>query len=137
MAAQKGRSILIKISDGVSPGTFTTVAGIRSKTITVNNESVDITTADEAPWRELMADVGARSISLSGAGVFQDDADINAIEYLALNGGIQEFQIIFVNSDMYQGNFQITSFEYGGEHVAEQTFSISLESASIINFSRA
>jgi len=137
MAAQKGRDILLKISDGVSPATFTTIAGLRSKTLTINNESVDITTADEAPWRQLLEDTGLRSVSLSGAGVFQDDAAINLIEDLSLSGGIEEFLIVFGNGDQMQGNFQITSFEYGGEHTAEQTYSVSLESAAIITMSRA
>lgn len=137
MAATKGRNVLIKISDGTSPATFTTIAGLRSKTITINNESVDITTADEAPWRELLGDTGLRSVSLSGSGVFQDDAAINSIEDLALDGTIQEFQIVFENGDFFQGNFQVTSFEYGAEHTAEQTVSMSLESASIITMSRA
>ncbi len=136
MAALKGRNILLKISDGVSPGTFTNVAGLRSKTLTVNNETVDITTSDEAPWRELLGNTGIRSLSFSGSGVFEDDAAINSIEELALNGNLQEFQLVFENNDMYQGNFQVVSFEYAGEHGSEQTFSISLESASIINFSR-
>jgi len=137
MAAQKGRDILLQISDGVSPATFTTVAGLRSKTLTINNESVDITTADEAPWRQLLGDTGMRSVSISGAGVFQDDATINLIEDLSLNGNLEEFLVIFGNSDQMQGVFQVTSFEYGGEHTAEQTYSISLESASIVTMSRA
>ena len=137
MAAQKGRNILIQISDGVSPATFTTIAGIRSKTITINNESVDITTSDEAPWRILLGDTGMRSVSLSGAGVFQDDATINLIEDLAFNGTLEEFLIIFENNDQIQGIFQITSFEYGGEHVGEQTYSISFESGGICTMSRA
>ena len=137
MAAQKGRDILLQISDGVSPATFTTVAGLRSKTLTINNESVDITTADEAPWRQLLGDTGMRSVSISGAGVFQDDATINLIEDLSLNGNLEEFLVIFGNSDQMQGVFQVNSFEYGGEHTAEQTYSISLESASIVTMSRA
>lgn len=137
MAAQKGRSILLKISDGVSPDTFTTIGGLRSKSITVNNESVDITTADEAPWRQLLADTGLRSISVSGSGVFEDGAAANDVEDLAFNGNLQDFQIVFGNGDYMQGQFQVTAFEYGGEHVGEQTYSITLESAAQILFFRA
>lgn len=137
MAAQKGRSILIKVSDGTSPATFTTIAGIRSKTMTINNETVDITSGDEAPWRQLLGDTGMRSVSMSGSGVFQDDAAVNVIEDLAFNGAIQEFQMVFGNGDIIQGTFAVASFEYGGEHTAEQTFSASFESASICTMSRA
>lgn len=137
MAAQKGRSILLKIGNGTSPATFTSIAGLRSKTITINNETVDITTSDEAPWRQLLGDTGIRSASISGSGVFEDDAAINSVEDLAFNGNIEEFQVVFGNGDLLQGEFQITSFEYGGEHGAEQTYSISLESAGICTMSRA
>lgn len=137
MAASKGRNILLKISGGVSPDTFTSIAGLRSKTITINNETVDITTSDEAPWRQLLGDTGMRSVSISGSGVFDDDAAINDVEELAFNGNLQDFQVVFENGDIFQGSFQVTSFEYGGEHTAEQTFSISLESASNIALMRA
>jgi TP901-1 family phage major tail protein len=137
MAAQRGRDILLKISDGASPGTFTSIAGLRSKTMTLNNETVDITTSDDAPWRQLLGDTGLRSVSLSGSGVFEDDAAVNSCEELALNGNLQEFQIVFGNGDLFQGLFQVTSFEYGGEHTAEQTYSISLESGGVVTLNRA
>lgn len=129
MPAFKGRSVLLKISDGTSPGVFSTIGGIRSKTITINNETVDITDSDNAPWRSLLPDAGIRSASISGSGVFKDEAAINSVEDLALSGQVEDFQIIFGNGDILQGLFQVTSFEYGGEHNGEQTYSISLESA--------
>jgi len=137
MSAQKGRSILLKVGDGASPPTFTTIGGVRSRTITLNNETVDITTSDEAPWRQLLADTGLRSCSMSGSGVFKDDAAINTVENAAFNGTIDEYQIVFGNGDIIQGLFQLTSFEYAGEHVGEQTYSISFESADICTLIRA
>jgi TP901-1 family phage major tail protein len=135
--ASKGRLILIQISDGTSPAAFATIGGVRSKTITINNESVDVTTADEAPWRQLLGDTGLRSVSASGSGVFDDGAPINQCEDLAFSGALEEFLLTFENGDQIQGVFQLTSFEYGGEHTAEQTFSISLESGGICTMSRA
>jgi len=42
MAAQKGKDLLLKVdSDGL--GSFTTVAGLRSRTLAFNAETVDIT----------------------------------------------------------------------------------------------
>jgi len=137
MAAQKGRSILLKISDGASPAAFSTIGGVRSRTITLNNETVDITTSDEAPWRQLLADTGLRSVSLSGSGVFKDEAAINSVENAAFNGTIDEYQIVFGNGDIIQGLFALTSFEYAGEHVGEQSYSVSFESADICSLIRA
>lgn len=137
MTAQKGRSILLKIGNGVSPQTFSTLGGIRSRTISINNDSVDITDSDNAPWRQLMSDTGLRSVSLSGSGVFKDEAAINTVENLAFSGLIEEFQVVFGNGDIIQGLFQVTSFEYAGEHTSEQTYSVSMESAGIATLMRA
>jgi TP901-1 family phage major tail protein len=137
MPAARGRNILLKISDGTSPGSFSTVGGMRSKTITINNETVDITTDDDAPWRQLLADSGTRSVSMSGSGVFQDDAAMNAIEDLVFSGQTQEFQMVFENGDIMQGFFQVSSLEHGGEHMAEQTYSMSMESATTVSLIRA
>jgi TP901-1 family phage major tail protein len=52
MAAQKGKDLLVKIADGAG---FTTVAGLRSRRIAFNAETVDITHAESADrWRELL-----------------------------------------------------------------------------------
>lgn len=138
MAAHKGRDVLLKISDGTSPGTFTTVGGIRSRTVTINNEVVDITTSDEAPWRTLLADAGLRSVNISGSGVYVDDAAIQSVEDLAFNGNLQEFQILFADTnDILQGVFAVSSFERGAEHVDAGSFSITLESAAAVTLIRA
>jgi len=137
MAAQKGRDMLIKVGNGASPATFSTIGGIRSRTITINNDSVDITDSDNAPYRQLLADTGLRSMSISGSGVQKNGANIQTVEALAHSGAIEEFQVVFGNGDIIQGLFQVTSFETSGEHVSEQTMSISLESAGVFTLMRA
>ena len=54
MAGQRGRDVLIKVSDGSIPEAFETLAGIRSTEIEMNAGSVDGTAADSPEgWREL------------------------------------------------------------------------------------
>ena len=43
MAAQKGADLLMKIGDGGSPESFTTIGGMRSTSLSMNDEMVDIT----------------------------------------------------------------------------------------------
>jgi len=133
----KGRDMLLKIADGISPPTFTTVAGLRTNTLSVNNETVDVSTDDDVPWRQLMADTGMRSVSTSAGGVFKDEATINEMENLSITGDSVELQLVFGNGDMIQGVFQLTSFEHGGEHNTEQTYTISIESKDICSLIRA
>ena len=47
MAAQKGKDLLLKV-DSTGTGVFTTVAGMRSRTLSLNSETVDITHAESA-----------------------------------------------------------------------------------------
>ena len=45
MAAQKGKDLLVKIFDGTS---YTTVAGLRTRRLAFNAETVDITNAESS-----------------------------------------------------------------------------------------
>ena len=75
MAAQKGKDILLKIGDGATPEVFTTVAGLRARTISLNAKSVDATDSDSTGrWRELLAGAGVRQASVSGSGILRDAA---------------------------------------------------------------
>ncbi len=133
MAAQKGSAMLLKIGDGGSPATFSVVGGMRSNDITFNNEMVDITSADDASkWRQLLADAGIKSASLSGSGVFKDDAQDGTIREVFFAGGIRQWQITIPGFQTLEGNFQITSLQYQAEHNGEVTYSITLESAGEI-----
>jgi TP901-1 family phage major tail protein len=70
MSAQKGKDLLVKIADGAG---FTTVAGLRSRRIAFNAETVDITNAESADqWRELLDGAGVKRASISGRGLFKD-----------------------------------------------------------------
>ena len=58
MAAQKGKDLLLKL-DHASDGGFVSVAGLRSKQLSFNTQTVDITHADSTDqWRELLAGAG-------------------------------------------------------------------------------
>lgn len=76
--AQQGRAFLLQVGDGDPGGTgelFTTVAGLRSTSLSLNNETVDVTTKDSAPWRELLANAGIRSMQVQGSGVFKPQVE--------------------------------------------------------------
>ncbi len=132
--AQRGRNILLQVDIAT---VFTTVAGIRTRSLSITNDGVDITTSDNAPWKALLADTGARAVALSGSGVFEDnDAATALVEDSAFNGAIISCRLIFESLDTITGNFQIASFEHGGEHLGEQTFSISMVSSGVITLVR-
>ena len=63
MAAQRGKDILLKIEG--EPGVFTTVAGLRARTLSLNARTVDATDGDSAGrWRELLDGAGVKSAAV-------------------------------------------------------------------------
>ena len=62
MGGQRGRDVLLKISDGAVPAAFVTLAGIRAKTIGLSAGAVDGTSAESPEaWRELVAGAGVKN----------------------------------------------------------------------------
>jgi TP901-1 family phage major tail protein len=136
MGAQAGKDLLIRASDGA--GGFVAVAGLRTRQITLNAEAVDVTNADSAGrWRELLAGAGVRRASVSGAGVFRDQASDIRLRQMFFDGLIATFQLVVPAFGTMEGLFQITSLDYRGEHSGEVTFDMSLESAGALTFTAA
>ncbi len=134
MTAQKGKDLLVKLdSDGL--GTFTTVAGLRTRQLAFNARAVDITHAESAGrWRELLAGAGMRSAAISGRGIFKDAASDAALRQIFFDGLIRNWQIVIPDFGTVSGVFQITALEYAGDHDGEVTFDLALESAGELSF---
>jgi len=134
MAAQKGRDLLLKV-DSTGAGVFVTVAGLRNRSLSLNARPVDITNADSVNgWREVLEGAGVKSASLSGTGVFRDEAADETVRGLFFNGTIRNWQLIVPGFGIIQGAFQITALEYAGEYDGEVTYSLALESAGALSF---
>ncbi len=121
--------------DSTGAGVFTTVAGLRSRTLAVNAESVDITHAESAgQWRELLAGAGVKTARLTGAGVFKDAASDATVRDYTFNGTIRSWQVVVPDFGIIEGPFQITSLEFNGRHDGEVAFELALESAGQLSF---
>jgi len=132
MVAQKGKDLLLKIDND---GTFLTVAGLRSKRLAFNAETVDITDAESAGrWRELLGGAGVQRASLTGAGIFKDQASDAMVRSAFFAGTILVWQILIPAFGTVSGPFQVTALEYSGEHNGEIRFELALESAGSLTF---
>ncbi|GBD49640.1 phage major tail protein, TP901-1 family [Methylopila sp. Yamaguchi] len=133
MAIQKGKDLLLKIADGA--GGFTTVAGLRSRSLSFNAEPVDVTHSESAGrWRELLAGAGAKRASVAGAGVFRDDASDALVRGLVFDGAAAVFQIVIPDFGRVEGPFQVTGLDYRGDHAGEVVYDLALESAGALAF---
>ena len=130
MAAQKGSAMLLKIDQS---GTQTTVGGLRSTSITFNDEAVDITNKDSLGMRTLLAGGGRQSVSISGSGVFTDSATEQAVRTAyfgqantsdgsaAQTAAFDSFQVIVPDLGTFTGTFMIATMGYSGEFNGEVT----------------
>lgn len=132
MAAQKGKDLLLKLANGES---YVTVAGLRSKRLAFNSETVDITDADSTGrWRELLGGAGVQRASLSASGIIKDATSDGLIRSRFFGGTISTWQLVIPDFGTVSGPFQITALEYTGNHDGEVAFEIALESAGVISF---
>ena len=134
MAAQKGSALLMKIGNGGSPEAFTTIGGMRSTSLTMNDEMVDVTNKDSSRARTLLAQGGVNSITVSGSGVFTDSASEATLKAKFDVSALTNYQFLVPDFGTFTGNFHLTTLEYGGEYNGEVTYSFTFESSGAITF---
>ena len=133
MSAQKGKDLLVKIDDGA--GGSATVAGLRTRRLAFNAETVDVTHAESANrWRELLDGAGVKRASVTGRGLFKDAATDASMRQTFFDGTILNYQIVIPAFGTVQGPFQLTNLEFAGEHNGEVTYDLALESAGELTF---
>jgi TP901-1 family phage major tail protein len=134
MAVQNGKDLLIKV-DLNNTNTFQTMAGLRASRISLNSETVDVTSLEsQGGWRELLGGAGVKTASVSGSGVFRDSATDERARQIFFDGEVPNFQVIVPSFGVIQGPFQITSIEYSGSYNGEATYDMTLASAGVLTF---
>lgn len=134
MAVQKGKDLLVKL-DATGAGSFTTVAGLRARRLAFNADVVDVTDSESAGrWRELLAGAGVRRASVSGTGIFRDQASDALMREMFFDGQSRTLQVVVPDFGTITGPFQLTGLEYAGDHDGEASFEIALESAGALAF---
>lgn len=137
MTAQRGRDLLIKVGDGGSPESFTSVAGLKATSLAFNAQTVDVTNADSTGmWRELL-EGGIKSASLSGSGVFKDAASDATLRQAFFDGTTMNYQVVVPGFGIVEGPFRITQLQYDGPHDGEVKVSLALASAGALAFTAA
>jgi len=129
MAAQSGAAFLLKISDGAATPTYQTVAGLRTTQMTVSGELVVVTSKNSGGWRDLLSGAGARSVSVSAAGIFLGSAAEIRMRNNALGGAIDDYQLSFEDGARMTGRFLVQKLEYSGDFNGERTYTVQLESS--------
>jgi TP901-1 family phage major tail protein len=128
MSALVGRKVTFTpTSGGVQ------VFGGRSKSITLNNEGIDITSDDDNGFRTfLAADPAERSLDMSVEGILKDSALIA----LAATGGmlIDDYELNIPGIGKFTGSFYFGSIELGAPYNEAVTFSATVQSSGVFDF---
>lgn len=142
MAKQLGRAMVLRYANAGDAATNSPViATVRSKSFTINNTPIDVTTPDAATsggvlWMESMS--GLKSVSISASGLFADAAVETQLAAAALGADpVKGFGILIPDFGTYLGKFRIESYELGGEMEGAVSFSISLTSTGPVTFTVA
>jgi TP901-1 family phage major tail protein len=138
MAKAAGRTLLLKLGDGADPEVFTTVAAMRSNSITINNSLPDATTKGDAGVRQLLPGAGVTSVQITGSGLFDDSANQDTLMDNALARTAANYQIEdTANSVVFEGEFAISDLQVSGDEGDLTQFSITLESTGAVSITNS
>lgn len=132
MIYQKGSDLLLKV-DTTGGNNWVTVAALRAKDITFNEQVVDVTNKDSSRWKEVVGAVGIRSAMVSGHGVLSDAAIMATISGYRSTSAIKNWLIIVPGIGSFTGPFQITQMKHAGQHDKEAQYEIALEGTGEIS----
>lgn len=134
--AKSGRNFLLKIADpSVSPTVYTTVGGMRTNSLKINNTAVDITNMSSNGWKEYLPSGGIRDMAISGSGIM----DTGSSQFGLINAAVMsqlfvEAEITTGFGDSYRGTWAVLTFERAGTYNDAETFTITLNSHGPIDY---
>lgn len=122
MPALSGRKVIVR--KGTSPATV--VAAGRTKSLTINNEPIDITSDDDSGLRTLIEDEAAmESIDMSFEGITKNDTFLAA---LSAGNFTDDYQIEITGIGTIACRFFITSVAINAPYNEGTTFSAEFQS---------
>jgi len=129
MAAQSGTTWALSVRTALTP-TYTAIAGLRTRSFKINNNPVDVTTADSTSrWRELLGDTGVVELEIDASGLYQKDAPGHLLPSLVASGAATVFQLVSAASTpgiTIVGTFIVTEYEASATYNEAATFSVKL-----------
>ena len=135
MPAGTGRNLVIYRGQGDGPPeTFLKVGAFRTNGATINGELVDITDKDSDGWREGLDGGGIRNMSFTGSGAFKDGSEEEGLRARAFDQASANYQMRTTGGHIFEGPFQIVTYERTGEVNGAEEFSLTMESLNTITY---
>lgn len=130
MAAAAGRKIIVRRDD-------TPIAALRSRTITLNGEPIDITSDDNDGAQTLLEEAGQVSFNVSFSGVLKDTALIAAHQAMGAAAQFEDLEIEFPDGATLAGTFFFASLTVTGEFNDAVTIEGEFQSSGAATFTPA
>jgi TP901-1 family phage major tail protein len=130
------RGRLLQVKRGTSPGTL--IAGVRTKSISINGEPIDITNDDDVGWRKLLDQPGEVTVEISVAGVLKGETLIQ--ESVSTSDRMQAMSFEWPGAatpGSLVGDFFLSAFSITGEYQGAATFEATFISSGAIAFTAA
>jgi len=135
---QTGRLLLIKVSNGDSPVTYSALCGFKTSTFNMSANSVDTTTPDCAnpgniPQKTAIAGIVSRTFS--GSGKFIKSALVTDFIADVIAGTQIDAEVTVPGVGTFTGMWAVTSYELSNPDMeATMEFSATFEAASALTF---
>lgn len=126
--AYKGRDFVLQMGDGATSETFASVGALRTSSLSINNNPVDISNVSSAGWQEMLADAGTQSIEISADGVVSNETQFPVFEQAAHDRTTHNYKLVSGNGVDREGSFVISSYSESGAHGDAVTFNVTLQS---------
>ena len=127
MAGHNGRDLVIDW-DSVQ------LVGVRTRTFSITNDYVDVTTDDDSGWRTLLADPGLRSVETTVGGICSDQVLIAEIMKANISGEPLEIELPTATGAKLDGTFLVSNFEGSAEHDGAYEFSATFMSTGAVTY---
>lgn len=132
MSAQAGKDFLLESDDGA--GTYTVLGGLRSSSISLNGEAIDVTDQSSGQWQTLLSGAGILKASISGSGIFNNSANEQLALTRMLAQTIANYKIVDGTGKAFAGAWKITKLERKGGYKDAQEYSMTLESSGAVTY---
>lgn len=128
------RGRLITVKRGAVPSL---IASVRTKSLAINGEAIDVSTDDDSGWRKLLDQPGEVGVEISVSGVLKDETLIQEAISTTDRVAPTEFGWPGTTPGKLAGDFFLQSFNVTGEYKGAATFEATFVSTGTVAFTAA
>lgn len=129
MAKHLGRNVILNRGTGVGEAP---VANMRTKSISINRELVDVTDDDSSGWAAHLAEAGQMDVTISVEGVISDRAFLGTVLDPTL--GNETYTLVYPDGGQISGSFGVTSFSNENSYNEASTYSFELRANGAVTY---